>query len=209
MTLCSKNVVFYFFIFLQNHTHYDIIKQNTKGSVFLKKSAVKTFLKSALLTLGVLLFLYSLLNPLTYYLGVSTTASADNIDIVQIGDNLYQYNIDYHYFVSGIQYSDDHSFESSFDEKIEYDLHNVKYIPLFPSLSVMDLHYTTPLLNYIFFFSGLFLLILSLFIKTEIKEKASSFKKLPEEKVYLCPVCKNPVDSDSIFCSHCGRKLIL
>ncbi len=180
-----------------------------KGSVFLKKSAVKTFLKSALLTLGVLLFLYSLLNPLTYYLGASTTASADNIDIVQTGDNLYQYNIDYHYFVSGIQYSDNYSFESSFDEKVEYDLHYIKYIPLFPSLSVMDLNYSIPLLSYIFFFSGLFLSILSLFIKTEIKEKPLPLKKSPEEKVYFCPMCKKPIDSDSIFCSHCGRKLIL
>lgn len=170
------------------------------------KSPVKTVLKSIFLTLGILSCIYSFINPLVYHFGAQTEAITDSIDYVPSDGGLCDYSVSFHYFVSGSQYDGAVSFTSLFDETIDYDLHTVRYIPFIPSYGIIDLGYEIPAVNYAFAGGGILFIIIGILIRQRKNEKKSS---LPEEKTFLCPACKKEIDSDSIYCSHCGRKIIV
>lgn len=178
-----------------------------KGVLFMKKSPVKTVFKSIFLTLGILSFLYSFVNPIVYHFGAKTEAIADSIDYTPSDGGLCDYSVSFHYFVSGVQYDGSVNFTSPFDETMDYDIHTVRYIPFIPSYGIIDLGYEIPVSNYIFFGCGIIFIIAGILIRQKKAEKKSP---VPEEKkAFICPACKKEIDSDSIYCSHCGRKIIL
>lgn len=173
----------------------------------MKKSPVKTVFKSIFLTLGILSVLYGFLNPAVYHFGAKTEAVTDSIDYSPIDDKLCDYSVKFHYFVAGTQYDGVVNFTSPFDETMDYDTHHVRYIPFIPSYGIIDLGYELPLLNYCFVGGGMLLIIIGILIRQRKSEKKPV---LPEEKkAFLCPACKKEIDSDSIYCSHCGRKIIM
>lgn len=153
-----------------------------------------------------LLLIFGLLNPLTYYLGNETTASCDNVTFTPKDNGTYMAQIDYHYYnSSGKEFSGHASFESPKDDTIAMVLHPVKYLPFIPFCSVFVTGYTFPLQSIIFIASGVIFIILGLFIRTHKKEVATVPAEIP---LYLCPACECEIDKDSIFCNYCGRKLI-
>lgn len=173
----------------------------------MEKSPVKTVFKSIFLTLGILAVLYSLINPLIYHCGSTAYASCDKVDFTPIENSeLYTCRAEYHYFVSGEKYSGSISYTTPFDETLEYDRHTVKYFPLAPSFGIIDLGYEIPKINYIFFGDGIVFLIVGLFINT--KKKVKKIKAEAPEKEFRCPACQREIDSDSIYCSYCGRKIL-
>lgn len=172
----------------------------------MKKSPVKTVFKSIFLTLGILSVLYSFLNPAVYYLGARTEAVTDSIDYTPTDNDLCDYSVDFHYFVAGVQYDGSVNFTSPFDEMMDYDTHMVRYIPFVPSYGIIDLGYEIPLANYIFLGGGVLFIIIGILIR---QKKAEKKAPLPEKKEFICPACKKEIDSDSIYCSHCGRKIIM
>ncbi len=183
--------------------------EKSKGAVFMKKSPVKTVFKSIFLTLGILAVLYSLINPLIYHFGSTSYASCDKVDFIPIeGSELYTCRAEYHYFVSGEKFSGSISYTTPFDETVEYDRHTVKYFPLLPSFGIIDLGYEIPRENYIFFCAGAVFLLIGLFIKTKKKVKKIKEDAVPE-KAFKCPACQREIDSDSIYCNYCGRKIIM
>ena len=60
--------------------------------------------------------------------------------------------------------------------------------------------------NYIFLGGGVLFIIIGILIR---QKKAEKKAPLPEKKAFICPACKKEIDSDSIYCSHCGRKIIM
>ena len=89
---------------------------------------------------------------------------------------------------------------------MDYDTHMVRYIPFVPSYGIIDLGYEIPLANYIFLGGGVLFIIIGILIR---QKKAEKKAPLPEKKAFICPACKKEIDSDSIYCSHCGRKIIM
>lgn len=171
----------------------------------MKKSPVKTLIKSIFITLGILCFLYGLLNPLVYYFGTETAAVCDNIDYApSASDEIYDFDVDYHFFVSGTQYNGNAQFSAPYSEEF-FGHTSVKYMPFLPFFNVIDMAYQIPLANFIVCGSGILLLIIGILIKSRKKEISAPSDS---EKTFTCPICRGEIDSDSIYCSHCGRKLV-
>lgn len=173
----------------------------------MKKSHIKIFLKSIFITLGALCFVYGLLNPLVYTLGRNADAVCDSIDYKpsDTSDTLYDYTVSYHYFVSGNQYGGTACFTAPYEEEFFRSHYTVKYMPLFHFYGIIDFNYKIPIVNCAIGAGGLALLIIGIFIRTRKKERAVP---LPAEKLFLCPICRREIDYDSIYCSHCGRKIV-
>ncbi len=172
----------------------------------MKKNPVKTFLKSAFLTLGILSLLYSLLNPAVYLFGKSTEAVFDNVDFnPRSGGTLYDCNVTFHYFASGARYDGVYSFPSPYDESFSYDTHTVRYISFIPSYGIIDLGYKIPVASYALCGLGIVFIVAGIVIRPT-KKAASTPEVAP--KSFICPACRKEIDSDSIYCNHCGRKII-
>lgn len=175
----------------------------------MKKSKIRTVIKIALLTFGLLSLAAGLINPLTYYFGTETTASFDNISFNNIEDDLYLIEAQYHYFANAEEYNGKASFEGAKDESLALTLHPLKYFPFIPSYGVLVTGYFIPKNSIIFSLAGFFTFILGLFVRTTKKEKLSESEKADAiSPVYLCPACECEIDKDSIFCNYCGRKII-
>lgn len=172
----------------------------------MKKSPVKVFFKSIFLTMGILFFLYGILNPTVYFFGKSADAVCDSADFTEKdGISLYDCHITFHYFAKGAQYDGEYSFTSAYDETIADGMHTVKYIPFIPSYGIIDLGYFIPLANYISAGVGFVFIISGIFLKASSKEKKAQPVTEPS---FICPACRKEIDSDSIYCNHCGRKII-
>lgn len=172
------------------------------------KSKTKTIIKSFLIIIGICLFLTSFISPALYHFGTDTVMSPDSISVTDLSSELYRYDISFHYFASGKQYGGVYSFEGLFDENPEYNTYNVKYSPLFPSLHVVDINYKISFVSFLPSLVGLILIIFGSLIKTTKKIKKETVKEDYIKKNY-CPGCKCEIDNDSIFCSNCGRKVIM
>lgn len=177
--------------------------------ITLEKSFVKTTFKAFLLTFGILILLFGLLNPITYFLGTETTASCDNATYTPLSNGTYLTELEYRYYNStGKVFHGRTSFEGELDESVSLILHPVKYLPVLPFCSVFLTNYTLPLLSIVFMAAGLVLIIAGLFIKTAKKEPKVK-TVLPDAPIYLCPACECEIEKDSIFCNYCGRKIIV
>lgn len=172
----------------------------------MKKNPVKTFFKSACLTLGILCLLYSLLNPAVYLFGKSTEAVFDNVDFNPRSEGaLYDCEVTFHYFASGARYDGFYSFPSPYDESFSYDTHTVRYIPFIPSYGIIDLGYKIPVASYALCGLGIVFIVVGIVIRPTKKAAPSAE---PAPKSFICPACRKEIDSDSIYCNHCGRKII-
>ncbi len=173
----------------------------------MKRSFLKTMLKTALITFGLLLLIAGLLNPATFLFGLETTAVCDNVAFTPSGNETYLTEIDYHYYTStGSEYSGSASFKGPDDPTISMTLHPVKYLPFLPFVSAFLTNYSIPLLSIIFIASGIILVASGIFIKTFKKEVPTS---IPVKVGYICPACECEIDKDSIFCNYCGQKIIM
>lgn len=172
----------------------------------MNKNPVKTFLRSAFLTLGILSLLYSLVNPAVYLFGKSTEAVFDSVDFKSRSEGaLYDCSVTFHYFASGARYDGTHSFASPYDESFSYDTHIVRYIPFIPSYGIIDLGYKIPVTSYALCCLGIVFIVAGVVIRPTKKVAPSPE---PAPKSFICPACRKEIDSDSIYCNHCGRKII-
>lgn len=174
----------------------------------MNKSIGKTITKAAAITLGALLLLAGLINPLTHYAGLENPAICDTVTFNERSDGLYDINISYHYFVSGREYQGSLKTTGEYDETISLSTHYVRYLPFLPSLGILDSFYKLPLESILSASFGFVFLVLGLFIKTARKESKTKAKETPIKKAFVCPACLKEVDSDSIFCNYCGRKIL-
>ncbi|MBQ2942393.1 MAG: zinc ribbon domain-containing protein [Clostridia bacterium] len=171
----------------------------------MKRSFLKTMIKTAVITAGLLLLIAGSVNPAVFFLGHETTASVDYI-LTEESDGNYSTNVDYHYYTSsGKEFSGNATLAGKQDEGFPSKLHPVKYLPLIPSCSVFLTGYTLPFRSILFIASGLFFVITGIFIKTYKKEKATPVQG---EIEFICPACECEIDKDSIFCNYCGQKII-
>ena len=177
--------------------------------ITLQKSKIKTVIKSALITFGILALVAGLLNPLTYYFGKEATAACDSVDFLPSEDGNYTANIAYHYFISGNEYSGEASFTTPFDETLSSSVQYVRYIPFFPAFGILLKGPAFPLESIIISSSGFIILMVGIFFPTAKKVSVKeSVKEEPSTPIYICPACEREIDKDSIFCNYCGHKLL-
>lgn len=175
----------------------------------MKKSPLRTTLKFAFTTLGILSLLFAAFNPAVHYFGGKTDATLDAVSSTQIDGNQYRYDIRYRYYVAGSGYADSYGFTDRFDETLsEKSSMSVRYFPLVPTYCLPDPGYRIPAASLIFAGIGLFFLILGLLLKTHTRESVAAEEEAPAPAVFRCPSCHKVVDADSIFCNHCGEKMI-
>lgn len=176
----------------------------------MKRSVFKTIMKSAIVTLALLIILAASLSPICYYFGWETSAKVDT-SIVSSENGLYTEDLTYHYFAYGKEY-DGHAVIKN---QTEYPLDpnvNIKYLPVISFISLPVENYEIPVLSYYGFAIGALILISGLLISTKKKTKKEVVdkKEVAEEinPVFTCPYCHKEIDNDSIFCNHCGRKIV-
>ncbi len=174
----------------------------------MNKSISKIIVKAMLITLGVLLLFSGIFAPLTYYIGSEATATADNVSFTEREDGLYDINIRYHYFVSGREYERAVTMVGEYDETISLTMHSVKYLPFLPMLGILTLAFSFPLKSIVIASFGIIFLLLGLLLKTTKKAPKQKAKETPVKKAFVCPACLKEVDSDSIYCNYCGRKIL-
>lgn len=180
----------------------------------MNKCAGKIIVKSALITLGLLCLAYGLFQPFIYRFGRIASAVCDEVSAVQNTGNSYTYRVSYHYFIDGISYDGALTFTGDFDETLaEKSSYPVRYSPLLPSRGILDLHYQVPKESWFFSALGLIAFVLGLLLRSKPKKakfKSSSGKKGASKKEggFVCSACGETVDSDSIYCNQCGRKLL-
>ncbi len=174
----------------------------------MNKSVTKTIFKTAIITLAILLILAGAFNPLTYYLGKENTATCDSVSFSERTDGLYDIDIRYHYFASGREYSGSAKLTGEYDESIALKMHYVKYLPFLPSLEILEGTSPFPQNSIVFCASGLILLVLGIFIKTTKRKPKKDKKETLVKKAFVCPACQKEIDSDSIYCNYCGRKIL-
>ncbi len=181
----------------------------------MNKHTGKIIVKWALITLGFLCLVYGLFQPLVHRFGRTATAVCDDVNAVQNTGNSYTYSVRYHYFIDGISYNGSLAFTGDFDETLaKKSSYPVRYFPLLPSHGLIDLHYRVSKESRLFTALGLIAFVLGLLVRTNKSKKSkanpSSEKKeeLKNPSQFFCPACGKAIDPDSIFCNHCGRKLL-